>query len=211
MPGSGGEERTEPRPSPRNKRAEIVAVATKFFGENGYEDTKWADVATAVGLGPTALYHYFESKQQCLFEILVEAFEDAQAEFARLTAGDHESALRTLVRGTFERDDREVSRARVLVAEQGLVRHPRTAPREEDARLRAFSLVKEYEEAWRDFLAAGMEAGAIPRTDPELLARAMIGIHNSVWQWYRPEGKLTLDQVADFYVPRMLGIAGLPA
>jgi hypothetical protein len=35
MPGSGDEERTEPRPSPRNKRAEIVAVATEYFGENG--------------------------------------------------------------------------------------------------------------------------------------------------------------------------------
>jgi AcrR family transcriptional regulator len=211
MPGSGGEERTEPRPSPRNKRAEIVAVATKFFGENGYEDTKWADVATAVGLGPTALYHYFESKQQCLFEILVEAIEDAQEEFARLTEGDYDTALRTLMRGTFERDEREVCRARVLVAEQGLVRHPRLAPREEDARVRAFALVKEYEAAWRDFLAGAMDAGTIPRTDPELLARALIGIHSSVWQWYRPEGKLALDDVADFYVPRMLGIAGLPA
>jgi AcrR family transcriptional regulator len=210
MPGSGGDERTEPRPSPRNKRAEIVAVATKFFGENGYEDTKWADVATAVGLGPTALYHYFESKQQCLFEILVEAIEDAQAEFARLTEGEFREALPMLLRGTFERDDREVCRARVLVAEQGLVRHPRAAPREEEARLRAFALVKEYEESWRDFLAAGMDAGTIPRTDPELLARALIGIHSSVWHWYRPEGKLALDEVADFYVPRMLGIAGLP-
>jgi AcrR family transcriptional regulator len=211
MPGSGGEERTEPRPSPRNKRAEIVAVATRLFGENGYEDTKWADVATAVGLGPTALYHYFESKQQCLFEILVEAIEDAQEEFGRLTEGDYDTALRALLRGTFERDDREVHRTRVLVAEQGLVRHPRSAPREEDARVRAFALVKEYEERWRDFLAAAMEAGAIPRTDPELLARALIGIHSSVWQWYRPEGKLTVDEVADFFVPRMLGIAGLPA
>jgi AcrR family transcriptional regulator len=211
MPGSGGEERTGPRPSPRNKRAEIVAVATSFFGENGYEDTKWADVATAVGLGPTALYHYFESKQQCLFEILVEAFEDAQAEFGRLSDGDFTDALPALVRGTFERDEREVSRARVLVAEQGLVRHPRSAPREEEARLRAFALVKEYEESWRDFLAAGMEAEAIPRTDPDLLARALIGIHNSVWQWYRPDGRLTLTEVADFYVPRMLDIAGLPA
>ena len=210
MPGSGGEERTGPRPSPRNKRAEIVAVATKFFGENGYEDTKWADVATAVGLGPTALYHYFESKQQCLFEILVEAFEDAQAEFERLTEGEFGPALRALVRGTFKRDDREVCRAKVLVSEHGLVRHRRSAPREEDARMRAFTLVKAYEESWRDFLARGMEAGAIPRANPELLARAMIGIHNSVWQWYRPEGKLTLDQVAEFYVPRMLGIAGSP-
>jgi TetR/AcrR family transcriptional regulator, cholesterol catabolism regulator len=184
-------------------------VATRFFGQNGYEDTKWADVATAVGLGPTALYHYFESKQQCLFEILVEAIEDAQAEFARLTVGSFEEALPELLRGTFERDDREVCRARVLVAEQGLVRHPRSAPREEDARVRAFSLVKQYEANWRDFLAVGMEAGAIPSADPDLLARALIGIHNSVWQWYRPEGKLTLDQVADFYVPRMLGIAGV--
>lgn len=210
MPGSGGDERTESRPSPRNKRAEIVAVATKFFGENGYEDTKWADVATAVGLGPTALYHYFESKQQCLFEILVEAFEDASEEFGRLTAGEFDAALPALLRGTFERDDREVCRARVLVAEHLLVRHPRSAPREEDARVRAFALVKDYEAEWRDFLAAGMDAGAIPRSDPGLLARSLIGIHNSVWQWYRPEGELTLDQVADFYVPRMLRIAGLP-
>lgn len=210
MPGSGGDEQTEPRPSPRNKRAEIVAVATKLFGENGYEDTKWADVATAVGLGPTALYHYFESKQECLFEILVEAIEDAQAEFGRLSEGDYDAALRRVLRGTFERDHREVCRARVLVSEQGLVRHPRSAPREEDARERAFALVKSYEEGWRSFLAAAMDAGALPRADPELLARALIGIHNSVWQWYRPEGKLTLDEVADFYVPRMLGIAGLP-
>lgn len=210
MPGSGGEERAGPRPSPRNKRAEIVAVATTFFGQNGYEDTKWADVATAVGLGPTALYHYFESKQQCLFEILVEAVEDAEAEFGRLTEGEFGEALQALLRGTFERDQREVCRARVLVAEQGLVRHPRSAPREEDARVRAFALLKSYEASWRNFLAGGMDAGEIPRTDPDLLARALIGIHNSVWQWYRPGGRLGLDDVADFYVPRMLAIAGLP-
>ncbi|HEX3736502.1 MAG TPA: TetR family transcriptional regulator [Solirubrobacterales bacterium] len=184
-------------------------MATTYFGEDGYEDTKWADVATAVGLGPTALYHYFESKQQCLFEILVEAFEDGRAEFARLTEGDFVTALPALVRGCFERSDREVCRARVLVSEQGLVRHPRAAPREEDARRRAFSLVKEYEAGWRDFLAAGMAAGAIPATDSDLLARAVIGIYNSVWQWYRPDGGLNLEQVADFYTPRILALAGL--
>ena len=134
--GGTGEQR--PRPSPRNKRAEIVAVATEYFGENGYEDTNWADVATAVGLGPTALYHYFESKQQCLFEILVEAVEDARAEFTRHNQGEFAEAFAAVVRGSFDRTDREVRRARVLVAEQGLVRHPRPAPREEDARLLAF-------------------------------------------------------------------------
>jgi TetR/AcrR family transcriptional regulator, cholesterol catabolism regulator len=210
MSESGGDGRTEPRPSPRNKRAEILAVATEYFGETGYEDTRWADVATAVGLGPTALYHYFESKQQCLFEILVEAVEDARAEFLRLSQGAFVEAFPAVVRGGFERTAREARRARVLVVEQGLVRHPRPAPREENARLLAFSLLKEYESGWRDLLVAGMRAGAIPAVDADLLARAVIGAYNSVWAWYRPEGRLTLDEVADFYVPRLLRMAGLP-
>ena len=210
MSGRGEDGRTAPRPSPRNKRAEIVAVATEYFGETGYEDTRWADVATAVGLGPTALYHYFESKQQCLFEILVEGVEDALAEFARHNQGEFGQAFPAVVRGSFERSDREARRARVLVAEQGLVRHPRPAPREENARVLAFSLIKEYEAGWRDLLAAGMSAGVIPTADPDLLTRAVIGTYNSVWAWYRPEGRLSLDEVADFYVPRLLAIAGLP-
>jgi TetR/AcrR family transcriptional regulator, cholesterol catabolism regulator len=210
MAGREGDKRTEPRPSPRNKRAEIVAIATEFFGDNGYEDTKWADVASAVGLGPTALYHYFESKQHCLFEILVEAVDEALAEFTRLNQGEFAVAFPAVVRGGFERDDREVRRARVLVAEQALVRHPREAPREEDARLRAHALLKRYEAGWRDLLAAGMATGAIPAVDADLLARAVIGTYNSVWQWYRPDGRLDLAEVADFYVPRVLVLAGLP-
>jgi TetR/AcrR family transcriptional regulator, cholesterol catabolism regulator len=209
--GRGGEERTEPRPSPRNKRAEIVAVATEYFGDNGYEETRWADVASAVGLGPTALYHYFESKQHCLFEILAEAVDDALAEFARLNQGDFENAFPAIVRGTFDRDEREVRRARVLVAEQSLVRHPCGARREEDARLRAYAQLKRYEAQWRELLSGGMAAGAIPAVDADLLARLVIGTYNSVWQWYRPEGRLRLEQVADFYVPRLLALAGLPA
>ncbi len=211
MPGSGQDGRTETRPSPRNKRAEIVAVATEYFGDQGYEDTKWADVASAVGLGPTALYHYFESKQQCLFEILVEAIEDARGEFLRDCEGDFREAFPAVIRGAFERTDREARRARVLVAEQALVRHPRSAPREENARLIAYSLLKEYESGWRDLLATGMAAGAIPAVDPDLLTRVVIGTYNSVWAWYRPDGRLTLPEVADFYLPRLMAIAGLPA
>jgi AcrR family transcriptional regulator len=211
MPGRGGDERREPRPSPRNKRGEIVAVATEYFGDNGYEDTKWADVAAAVGLGPTALYHYFESKQHCLFEILAEAVDDALAEFTRLNQGEFPAAFAAVVRGGFERDDRQVRRARVLVAEQALVRHPSGAPREEEARRRAFALLKRYEASWRDLLAAGMAAGTIPAVDADLLTRAVIGAYNSVWHWYRPDGRLGLDEVADFYVPRLLALAGLPA
>src|SRR3954469_23347390 len=72
------------------KRQEILAAATTRFGRNGYEHTRWADIASDVGVGPTALYHYFESKQHCLYVIVDEAIEDFRARFVALTADNAE-------------------------------------------------------------------------------------------------------------------------
>src|SRR5947207_7898871 len=67
--------------SSRSKREEILLTATRYFGENGYEATKLADVAAAVGIGSTALYHYFESKLHCLYVIMADALEFFRSEF----------------------------------------------------------------------------------------------------------------------------------
>ena len=69
------------------KRDEILAAATERFGRDGYEDTKWADIAADVGVGPTALYHYFESKQHCLYVIIGQTIESSHTRFEALTAG----------------------------------------------------------------------------------------------------------------------------
>ena len=45
----------------RSKRQEVLIAATERFGRDGYEHTKWADIAADIGVGATALYHYFES------------------------------------------------------------------------------------------------------------------------------------------------------
>src|ERR1700737_4874718 len=118
------------------KRAEILAAATDRFGRDGYEDTKWADIAADVGVGPTALYHYFESKQHCLFVIMDQAIEDFHSRFEQL-ARDHPAHLDALIAilvDCFRLSDRDIQRNRVLVAEQGLLASQRESPREEQAR-----------------------------------------------------------------------------
>ena len=55
---------------PRSKRARILTAAIDSFGQDGYEHTKSAKVADEVGIGQTALYHYFESKAHCLLTIM---------------------------------------------------------------------------------------------------------------------------------------------
>lgn len=185
-------------------------MATDYFGHQGYEDTKWADVASAVGVGSTALYHYFESKLHCLYVIMAEAIEVFRTEFDEITAEkDFADGVEKVLRNGFDLSEHEVQRNRVLVAEQGLVGSRRNSPREEEARQVARARTHDLEVVWATHLARGMEQGLIPEADPQLLSRAVLGLYNSVWHWYRPGGILNLNEVADFYVPRHLAMIGL--
>jgi AcrR family transcriptional regulator len=200
-----------PRAKPGVKREQILQVAVEAFGRYGYDDTKWADIASAVGIGPTALYHYFESKLHCLYEIMGHAVADFQARFDRITAEreDWNDALVALLVDAFDLTEQEVLRNRVLMAEQGLIGIHRTAPREEAARDIARTRTRDLEFAWGTFLARGMQQGHLPENDPQLLARAVLGLYNSVWHWYRPGGTLELRDVGRFFVGRQLALLGV--
>ena len=201
----------ERRPSARGKRDEIIVRAIEHFGHEGYEDTKWADVAADVGIGSTALYHYFESKLHCLFVIMTGALQTSIEEFERITHAhdDYLTSFIAVLRSGYELTEHEVLRVRVLVAEQGRVAVPRKAPREEEARELARAWTRDLEFAWSAFLVRGMGQGLLPEADPRLLARAVLGLNLSVWQWYRPRGTLGLPELADFFVRRQLAVAGL--
>ena len=195
------------------KRDEILAAATERFGRNGYEDTKWADIAADVGVGATALYHYFESKQHCLYVIMDRAIAGFLARFRELTTGpeaDPLDVLAQLIADCFDVTEHEVQRNRVLVAQQGMLAGPSRSPREEEARQAARARTRDLEFAWTTFLARAMQQGAIPDSDPRLLTRAVLGLYNSIWHWYRPNGAIALDRVAAFFTERsgaLLGVA----
>ena len=205
-----GNRRRPPRLKPGVKKEQILEVAVDYFGRYGYEETKWADVAAAVDIGSTALYHYFESKQHCLFEIMAKTVADYRARFDTIVA-DHDDwneALATLLTDSYDISEQQVLRQRVMVAEFGRIGVQRSLPREEAARASARAQTRDLEFAWGTFLARGMQQGLIPESDPRLLTRAVLGLYNSVWHWYRPGGTLTLAEVGRFFVARQLAILG---
>ena len=197
---------------PGAKKDRILEVAIAYFGNQGYEDTKWADVAAAVDIGSTALYHYFESKQHCLFEIMAKAVAEFHERFDRITAA-HDGwadALVAVLVDQFDLTEQQVLRNRVLVAEMGRLGVERELPREEAARAAARAQIRSLEAAWTAFLERGMREGVLPENDPVMLARALLGLYNSVWHWYRPDGRLSLEELGRYYVDRELAILGAP-
>src|SRR6266540_7354143 len=81
------------------RRAEICRTAAQLFRDRGFDATSVSDVARALGLTKAGLYHYFESKEALLFEIMTFGLECVRDEVVIPVHGirDPEERLRQLI------------------------------------------------------------------------------------------------------------------
>ncbi len=184
---------------PRSKRGAILAAAIEYFGETGYEATKWSAVAGRVGIGQTALYHYFESKAHCLLTIMRLELQRSRENFLAATKAetDPEAALRAAVRAAFAVSDHEILQMRILQNNMVLLAGARESEREETERRAARDLVRQIERDWTRLLTQGMSQSVFPVRDAQVLAQALLGLIISVWRWYRPSGVTPLAEVCE--------------
>lgn len=187
-------QRTE---SPRSKRAVIIATAIDRFGEEGFEHTKWATIADDVGIGQTALYHYFESKVHCLLTIMRLELSSSVERFHAATASapDSATALVAAVASAYEASPRDALQRRILQNHMDLLATPRPSKKEEEERLLCRSLVQEIEHNWTGLVQKGIDEGVFQVTDALLAARMLLALVVGVWRWYRPGGEMTLEQI----------------
>jgi AcrR family transcriptional regulator len=185
---------------PRSKRGGILDAAIDYFGEVGFEHTKWATIADQVGIGQTALYHYFESKVHCLLTIMsselarsVELFEVATAD-----KPDSAEALKAAIDAAFDDTPREVLQMRILQNHMDLLSGKRPSEKEEAERQKARALVRKVEENWTSLVRRGIADGSFADRDSRQTGLALLALAVSVWRWYRPGGELALEDVRDF-------------
>jgi AcrR family transcriptional regulator len=189
----------EPDDGPRSKRAAILTAAIEHFGETGYEATKWSAIAGRVGIGQTALYHYFESKAHCLLTIMRIELQRSRDRFVEATkdTADPVEALRNAVRAAFAVSEHEILQMRILQNNLALLAGTRTSKREETERQAARELVQLIERDWTKLLTRGMSHGVFPVRDAHTMALALLGLIVSVWRWYRPTGSTLLSEVCE--------------
>jgi AcrR family transcriptional regulator len=195
---------------PRSKRALILTAAIESFGQDGYEHTKWAKIADEVGIGQTALYHYFESKAHCLLTIMSLELTRSLNRFREVTTDIEpaDKALEAAIAAAYDVSPREVLQMRILQSHMDLLATPRPSEKEEAERQRARGLVRDIEKEWTALLKRGMAAGTFPKRDANAMASVVLAMVVSVWRWYRPGGRLSLKQVRELISDACLRVVG---
>jgi hypothetical protein len=56
-----------------------------------------------------------------------------------------------------------------------------------------------YTRRFQDLVEEGIATGAVRDLDPQMLTFAILGLCNSVARWYRPDGRLSFEQIRDVF------------
>lgn len=172
------------------RRLEILRAAGREFRARGFVETGMRDIAEASELSPANLYNYFQGKNEILFFCQDSSLDRmiASLDQAGRVKGSTAARLRFVI----------VSHLRCLLDEiEGSAAHLLTnalPPRQQ-----RYLLAKRdrYELGVRNLIASGIRTGEFVPGDAALMARAMLGALNWSVQWFRPDGPMTAEEIAE--------------
>ena len=77
-------------PKGRQRQKQLYDAAARLFAARGYHATSLRELAEALGLNKSSLYHYFNSKQDLLYHLLDDYISEALDEIQSLCSSDQD-------------------------------------------------------------------------------------------------------------------------
>ncbi|WP_203135391.1 TetR/AcrR family transcriptional regulator [Microbacterium sp. JZ31] len=181
------------RGRPGYDRDGMLAVIVAAFNDHGYDATSLGIIAQRLGLSKSAVYHHFSSKEEMLELALEKALGSLQEVFDSPEANDGpvDLRIRHVLRGAVTVACEQLPYLTLLLRLRGntdVEREAMRRRRELDLRLRRLFELARGEGQLRDDM------------DPGVAERLTFGMVNSIVEWYRPDGPLNPDQLADAVV-----------
>ena len=185
------------------KRDAILDIAAQCFASRSYPAASMNEIATACGTSKARLYHYYDSKEAILFDLmdrytqrLLTLIAQTEATAQRRNLGDRE-ALHELIRAFLQEYESSATRHMALLNDTQFLSDG------VDAELDGVSPRELILNRQRDVVAAVTRA--LKRAYPERLNSSnqtaitmmLFGMINWTFTWLRPGGQLSYVAFAD--------------
>lgn len=181
----------------QRRRAELVRIACKVFAAKGFDGASLQEIADDFGVLKGSLFHYIDSKDELLAEIIEGVYEDAAKVWA--IAGEDDAAvirLRRLIVAYAVFMSRHLDGVTVWLRDFNALpdsRRRELRQREDQDRHRLEDLIRE----------ARREGGLRADVDPRLAALALLGSINWLHRWFQPR-KLPAEEIGESFADLFL-------
>ena len=180
--------RAFPRLNPR--RFQICMTAARTFVERGYQATSVNQVAAAVGVTKAGLYHYINSKDALLFDIMTLGMDWLDEDVVKVAAAIPETERRlreTINRHALLTAGNEPWITALLDEMHGLP--PADRRKIEERKRGYFDLV-------RGMIRELQSKGRVRRIDATVATYAILGMIIWIPRWFRSRKRLSAERVA---------------
>ncbi|AYC33306.1 TetR/AcrR family transcriptional regulator [Pseudomonas cavernae] len=176
---------------PDSPRGKLLQMAAHLFRSKGFERTTVRDLAGAVGIQSGSIFHHFKSKDEILRSVMEETilYNTAMMRAELALAESVRDRVLALIRCELQSIIGGTGEAMVV-----LVYEWRSLSDEGQAYI--LNLRDTYEQLWLDVLGEARNAGYF-NGDPFILRRFLTGALSWTNTWFRAEGPMSLDQLAD--------------
>jgi AcrR family transcriptional regulator len=185
------------------KRERILEEAVKLFYQRGFTGTTLDDIAAELGVTKPFIYTHFRGKVELLAALCKPTIEMSLEAVATAAAkpGTPTERLRDAI----------TNFAKVVLHRQANIaiyfREEKNLSPEALAEINA--LRKRFDHLLSDLLIEGVTAGEFEIPDHSLAALALGGMISWAYTWYRPDGRLTLEETAEHMADLALRMAGV--
>lgn len=164
-------------------REQLIDIAAELFDSKGYVNTSINDIARAIGLGRSAVYHYFRNKEEILAALVEAEALTPSHQLQELIDTPNLTPAERLRKAIVDGITRRLSEGSRFIL---LARLEAQIPDE---------LGPLYNKGRRDIynfyvrcISEGMASGEFREVDPKIAAFAVIGMANWTSRWYSPSG-----------------------
>lgn len=181
-----------------NRKDQILCAAERMFSERGYHATTMRELARAIQLEGGSLYTHISGKHDLLYTIVLRSSQQFLEAARAVTAagGPARAQLRELMRRHLAIVAESVDRAVVYFHEWRHLDPPQQA---EITRHR-----DEYEGYLRRIIQAGIMQGEFGPGDERLISLQILSLLNWTYQWFRPDGALSAQELADRFFEQVM-------
>lgn len=188
-------------------RRRLLEAATKLFAARGFLATSVREITQACGFTQGALYNHFASKDELLYELVLDIHVQLERHAVAMRAaagGDPVDELAAIIAVHVAAHSRFRERSRIGNQEYRLLtgEHLETV----------LAIRRRLRDQLADVLAAGQRAGvfSLVGDSPGGTARAMLDMCGLISEWFHADGRLSDTAMHRRYVELALRMAGGP-
>lgn len=184
---------------PDETRRLLVQSALKLFEEKGYPSTSVDEIVEAANLTKGAFYHHFGAKEEVL-RLIHDDYVDAQLVECRRILSEVESPIEQ-VHALIRQSLRSVEEYRSHLTVYFQDRRFLTGKRRDAVIAKRIEIDTVFERAIDNGVAQGVLRADL---SAKLVGFGVVGMCAWAYQWHRPGGKLTADEIADQFSSMIL-------